>query len=82
MARPSKHLYSSNSITSPLFSNTPVWTPPQRFAISICVSPAAKWNALRSRTPQVIGVVRDKYMFKARPKALITKPAGDGRPKS
>ena len=44
--------------------------------------PGAEWNAPRSPTPQVIGVVRDKYMFKARPKALITKPAGDGRPKS
>lgn len=26
--------------------------------------------------PQVIGVVREKILFKARPRALITKPGG------
>ncbi|GAB4819033.1 hypothetical protein N2152v2_006079 [Parachlorella kessleri] len=32
--------------------------------------------ATQGLTYKVLGVVRDKYMFKARPRALITKPEG------
>ena len=34
------------------------------------------WPHVFCPVPQVIGVVREKILFKARPRALITKPGG------